>query len=296
MFMKRFALLLAGLALGLAQFLGSGRVRADAFDNYTNAILAKVPQAEGVKKLDKLTPDLMVQNSRALPGIIATFVVVRTNEGRLARLLVQPARQKVADDKTVPILLIERFVTFREGEERTILAEGKNIRLFEGFHFDLDMGQVVPAKLGGDLRLVAGEDGAYVEPVGKAEIYLVTKHLPEAATKKLTRPEVGAAFEPRFFNGAYKLYDDGRRSGTLHLKVADKGDVTGFYYSGKDGRKYEVIGKVGSPNHSIQFRIIFPKTVQSFQGLMFTGDGAAITGSSRLQERETGFYAVRKEE
>jgi hypothetical protein len=29
---------------------------------------------------------------------------------------------------------------------------------------------------------------------------------------------------------------------------------------------------------------------------MFTGDGRAITGSSRLQDRETGFYAVRIED
>lgn len=175
-------------------------------------------------------------------------------------------------------------------------AEGKNVRLFADFHFDLDLGQVVPAALGGDLRFVNQGEDSYVEAVGKAEMYLVTEPLPEATPKKLPRPEVGAAFEPRYFTGVYKLYDDGRRSGTLHLKVHDKGDVGGFYYSGKDGRKYEVSGKVGEPNHSISFRIMFPKTVQHFQGWMFTGDGRALVGSSRLQERETGFYAIREKE
>ena len=277
-------------------------VLADSFDHYTNRILAKVPTAAGVKKIEKLTPELMVEHSRVLPGISATFVVVKTNDGRLSKLLVQPAQQKIKkgdgkEVRTVPILLLERFVTYREGEERTIDAQGKMIRLFGGFHFDLDMGQVVPANFGGDLQLVVKGDDSYVEPVGKAEIYLVTKHLKEANPKKQSRPEIGEAFEARYFNGSYKLYDDGRRSGTLHLKVADNNEVTGSYYSGKDGRKYEVTGKVSSnPNHAIQFRITFPKSVQSFQGLMFTGDGRAIVGSSRLQDRETGFYAVRADE
>ena len=33
--------------------------------------------------------------------------------------------------------------------------------------------------------------------------------------------------------------------------------------------------------------------MQSFQGLMFTGDGKAITGTSRIVQHEAAFYAVR---
>ena len=66
-------------------------------------------------------------------------------------------------------------------------------------------------------------------------MYLVKKHLPEATPKKGVKLIVGEKFEPRYFNGAYKLYDDGRRSGTLHLKVGDNNFVTGYYYSDKDG-------------------------------------------------------------
>jgi hypothetical protein len=54
-------------------------------------------------------------------------------------------------------------------------------------------------------------------------------------------------------------------------------------------------GKVGKTPYAFEFRITFLRTLQTFQGLMFTGDGRAITGSSRLQDRETGFYAVRQE-
>src|SRR5207245_343278 len=125
--------------------------------------------------------------------------------------------------------------TYKEGEERTVLAQGQNVRLFDGFQFNLDLGQVVPAAVGGDLRFVAAEGKVALRPVGKAEMFLLTKPLPEAAPKKSAKVAVGDKFEPRLFNGVYKLYDDGRRSGTLHLKVLQGGEVEGAYYSDKDG-------------------------------------------------------------
>src|SRR5215471_6669716 len=127
-------------------------VRADSFDNYTNVILARVPAAKGTQAIKRLTPDIMVEHARALPGMTAAFVVVKTNEGRLAKLLLQPAKQKISADESTPILLIERYVTFREGEEKTVHAKAENVRLFDGFRFNLDIGQVVPEKAGGDIR------------------------------------------------------------------------------------------------------------------------------------------------
>ena len=270
--------------------------RADAFDNYTNPILAKVPGAKSADKITKLTPELMVQNSRALPGITATFIVVKTNDNRYARLLVQPARQKISEKDSVPIVLIERYVTFREGEEKTVTASGQNVRLFGDFRFNLDIGQVVPANVSADLRVIITKDDYYLETVDKAEMYLVTKHLAEANPPKTDKLVVGAQFVPRYFNGEYKLYDDGRRSGTLKLKVLENSDVAGFYYSDKDGQKYDVTGKVSStPAHQINFRINYPRAIQDFTGYLFTGDGRVIAGTSRLQNHETGFYAVRSE-
>jgi hypothetical protein len=283
-------------AVLLGLILSAAHVQADSFDHYTNEILLKVPKAKTATKVKQVTVTDMVKNSSALPGVSGTVIVVRTGEGRMSKLLVHPAEQKVGD-KSFPILLIERFTTYREGEEKTVQVEGKNLRVFKDFRVNLDIGQVVPDNVPADLRMIADGDDVRVEPVGKAELYLITKHLPEATPKKLARPEVGAAFEPRFFNGKYKLYDDGRRSGTLILKVADNGDVDGFYYSDKDGQKYEVNGKVGTnPKYAIQFKIVYPRTLQSFQGFMFSGDGRAMTGSSRLEEREAGFYAVRLDE
>jgi hypothetical protein len=275
--------------------VGAQTVRGDAFDRYVNPVLKKAPGMDGVIEVKELTPALIADNDRVLPNTPGALVIVHTNDNRYSKLLVQTARQRIGDD-TLPILLIDRFVTYKEGEERTVQAEGKNVHLFGGFRFNLDLGQVVPAALGGDLHFVAKNGKAHAEVLGKAKMYLVTKPLPGTEPKKSERLQIGETFEPRYFNGTYKLHDDGRRSGELTLKVEADGQVTGAFYSDRDGSKYDVFGKIGSPKHAIQFTIKFPRTEEVFQGCLFTGDGKAIAGTARLQERETGFYAVRVEE
>jgi hypothetical protein len=268
----------------------------DVFDYYTNPVLARLTEGKEAKEIKQLTRGLIVENDRVLPHTSASFLVVRTNGGRYAKLLVQTARQKVDAERSLPMLLVDRFVTYKEGEERAVQADGKNLSLFPGFRLSLDLGQVVPEELGGDLCFVADGDKTYAEPVGKARLYVVTKALADVVPKKGAKLVMGEAFEPRYFNGTYKLYDDGRRSGSLTLKVEEDGSVGGSYYSDKDGAKYEVHGKVGMPRHSIQFTVKFPRSEQTFQGWLFTGDGQVLTGTSRLQEREAGFYARRVEE
>jgi hypothetical protein len=135
-----------------------------------------------------------------------------------------------------------------------------------------------------------------LQPLGKTRLYIVVKPLADAAPKKTARPVVGEKFDPAYYNGSYRLYDDGRRSGKLTLKVEPDGLVTGSYFSDKDGSKYDVRGRVGMPQHSLQFAVKFPRSEQIFTGWLFTGDAAALAGSSRLTDRETGFYAVRVDE
>jgi hypothetical protein len=284
------------LAVVLGLFLAPRAVQADAFDNYTNDILVKIPTADGVNKVAGLTDTMLLDHTSVLPGIKPAFIVVKTNEGRFCKLLVQAVRQKLADKSVVPALLIERFVTYKEGEERTIVAEGKKMLLFADFQLNLDLGQIVPQGTGGDLVLTVKGDDIQVAPLRKAEIYLVTKHLPEANPKKVDKVVVGAKFDPKLFTGTYQLYDDGRRMGKLHLKINKEGDlVDSSYYSDKDGKKYEVSGKIGEPNHMLKFKIQLPQVLQEFHGWMFTGDARAITGFSRLNDREQGFYAIRIE-
>src|SRR5262249_26010516 len=168
-----------------------GAARADVFDNYTNEILAKVPAAQGVKKVQALRPAELAEYRGAVPGVDGAFVMIKTNDGRFSKLILQPAQQKVKEGVKVPILLIERYVTYREGDEKTVDAAGGDVRLFEGFHFSLDLGQVVPPSVGGDLRFTAEGGRRRVEPVGKAEPYVLTRPLPDAAPKKREKLVVG---------------------------------------------------------------------------------------------------------
>jgi hypothetical protein len=271
----------------------SSAVRADAFDRYTNPLLAKIPSNPAATEVKQLTFDAILDHDHVLPG--GALVVVKTNQGPFSKLLLAAGRKKLDNGTTLPILLIERFTTYEEGQERTVESSGQHVILFDGFHFDLNMGQVVPAALGGDVRFVAAGDKSYLEPLGRAHLYLVTRPLAEAEPPRTGKFTAGSTFEARYFDGTYKLHDDGRRSGTLVLKVADNGEVSGAYYSDNGGRKYEVAGKVGNPRHSIHFTVRFPRSEQEFHGWLFTGDGKILTGTSRLQDREAGFYAVRVE-
>jgi hypothetical protein len=282
--------------LYIALFAANGSPAAEPFDYYVSPALARLIEAKDTKEIKKLTPSLMIDNDRVLPHTRSAFLVVKTNEGRYAKLLAQPARQKIDAERTLPMLLIDQYTTYKEGEERAVQAGGKNLSLFPGFRLSLDLGQVVPEAIGGDLRFVAEGDNVYAEPLGKAKLYLVTKALPDVGPKKGAKFVAGEAFEPSWFNGTFHLRSDGRRSGKLTLKVEEDGTVAGSYYSDKDGTKYPVKGHLGTPKHAVQFTIKFPRSEETFQGMMFTGDGQAIAGTSRLQERETAFYAQRVEE
>lgn len=291
----RFVLSLSFISL----FAGVGQ--ADSFDLYTNRILADAVKAKDERLLpvNEVTPELLARSTNVLRDAPGTFLIVSTNDQRYAKLLVRPARVKVGPDSLEPMILIGRFVTYREASDRAIRTSGEDRHLFPGFRFHLDYGQVVPERLGGDLVAEASDPddplAVSLKPLGDAKIWIVTEPLPSAKPEKSETLVVGKEFKPMYFTGTYQLRDDGRRSGELKLTVAEDSSVTGSLFSDRDGREYEVEGKVGTPRHAIAFTVRFPQTVQSFQGMMFTGDGKAIVGTSKLEGRETGFYATRKE-
>src|SRR3954464_12169418 len=94
--------------------------RADLFDFYTNPVLNRLIETDTTKEVKQLTPDDIADNDRVLPNVAATFLVVKTNDGRNCKLLVQVARQKLPGGKFLQVLQIERYVTYREGEEQTV--------------------------------------------------------------------------------------------------------------------------------------------------------------------------------
>jgi hypothetical protein len=286
---------LAALLLLTAAAVG----RADQFDYYTNPVLSKAASDGALKEVKELTADQVSDVAGALPDSPSAVLVVATNDKRFAKLLVQTARQKIAGDKTAPLLLIDKYTTFKGTSDRAAQAGGHDLHLYPGLRLSLDIGQVVPEAVGGDLTVVADAkdpNGFVVKPVGAAKLYVLAKPIAGVVPKKAPKLVVGEAFETRFFAGRYKLHDDGRRTGVLKLNVNEAGEITGTFTSDKDGREYEVQGKAGNPRHAIAFSIKFPATTQTFTGFMFTGDGKAIAGTTKMLEREAGFYAERIEE
>lgn len=285
------------LAISTALLLGLS-ARADHFEHYINPVLDKAIQdGKHVKEFKELTAGQIADAGEVLADSAYAFLIVRTNEDRWTKLLVQQARQRIGKDKQVPMLLIEKYVTFKESTERTVKAKGENVHIYPGLRLNLDLGQFVPETLGGDIVVEALDKGEFkVKALGNAKLYVLTKPIPDVVPKKAEKLVVGATFEIRYFNGTYKLYDDGRRSGKLTLNVNESGEVTGAFYSDRDGAKYDVTGKAGEPRHAIRFTIKFPQIEQSFNGFLFTGNGKAIAGTTKLQEREAGFYAERVEE
>lgn len=278
------------LASSVACFI-SGQ---DRFDVYSRPALVKLINTETLLSRKKVSTEDLAEHDRVLPKVSASFLVLKTNGNRFSKMQVVPGRQKLADDKFIPVLIVEKFVTFKDGEERAVASSGSNVVLYPGFRLNLDLGQIVPEELPGDLvmRTHAGQLSA--EPIGKAEMWQAVQNLPDPLPAQPGRPVPGDKFLLDHWNGSYILQDDGRRSGTLEIKVDSQGEVTGSYYSAKDGSKYDVRGKTGPSPHAIQFGIRFPRTEQIYQGCIFTGDLGAIAGTSRFGDRETSFYAIRK--
>lgn len=282
------------ITLTMVMHLATGStLLADSFDDCTSPLLARFAKSEASKEVRQLSTSQILDHDRILKDAAGAVLIVRTNGERWAKLLVQSGRQRVDAERSLPVLLIERFVTFREGTERTVLSTGKNVTLYPGYRFSLDLGQIVPQELGGDLQVVLEEGTARLEPMKEARLYLLTSVPEEIKPADPEKVHFGDPMQPRFFNGTYHLFDDGRRSGSLVLKVGEEGRLTGSFVSEKDGQNYEIEGKIGPARHALTFTIRFPRVEEVFQGWLFTGDGQAIAGTSRILDREAGFYAVR---
>jgi len=281
-----------GFVLGAS----SASTRGDEFDRIegdTLALVLKTNEATTHKRLS-------INQIHALPNIFAdarsAFLVARTDQGNVARLLVAPAfrKQPSGQGKPIPVLVLERFDTFESGNLSTRLARGKDILLFEGFSFDLDSGQVVPEGQGGDLKFESVKEGPGLLALGSAAIGTLNK---APATPKIPAagPSPGRTVLPGDYAGRYRLFANGQWSGTLDLIVDSQGKVSGRFRSDLNGTSYEVEGQVDreSPPKA-QFAIRFPRTRQEYEGLIWTEGKGAMAGTMRMLGRPYGFFSIRE--
>ena len=202
---------------------------------------SRSPAALSYRDLEALPP--------VLPDERAPFVIVKTDQGNLAKILVSGAFKKLAGNdqeaESVPVLILERFETIDAGDRKSFKARGKGVTLFDGFQFDLDSGQVVPDRAGGDVRFTAqGPSEPRLTALGASRLYVLEKPVAQAAPEA-GRPSGGRTVLPGDFNGRFDLVADGQWSGRLELTVDAAGAVSGFFRSEKNGSSYPVIGKAG---------------------------------------------------
>jgi len=273
-------------------------VRADEFSRIAGPFLPELMRRSDVRSRVSLTVGELESLAEVLPRVRSALLVVKTDEGNLAKLLVSPGLRKgqpgAKPSPLVPVVILERFETLEATNYWSFKAHGKEIVLFGEFPFDLDSGQVVPEGMGGDIVFTsAGGNGPRLVALGESRIYTFGRSvLPSAAAPG--RPSSGRVVEAGDFTGSYHLIANGQWSGALEIQVKEGGEVTGRFHSDLNGSVYPVSGKIaaGKPQR-VGFTIRFPRAEQVYDGLLWTEGKNVFAGSLTMLERPYSFVAVR---
>jgi hypothetical protein len=268
-----------------------GRLDGPSFFDSTNGPGVRAHSSLSFRELDALPTILRDERS--------AFVIVRTDQGNLAKILVTAGLRKhkpsQKDGPLAPVLLLERFETISAGDRRSLASKGKDVMLFDGFQFDLDAGQVVPEGFGGDIVFSArAPDEPRLAAVGESLLYTLEKR-PVVLESATVKPSAGRGVVPGDFAGRYSLTANGQWSGTLELDVDGTGVVSGRFRSDRNGSSYPVTGKVaGDFAQKIVFSIKFPRARQDYEGLLWTEGKNAIAGSLVMLDHPYSFIAIRE--
>ncbi len=293
-FTGRFSI---GFVGGALMFIASAH--GDEFGRLVGPPLFDVPRRADARGQTKLTVRALEALPEVLKGERAALVIATTDQGNMAKLLLSAGMRKRQDgggkNDLVPVLIVDRFETIDGGDRMSFKARGHDLMLFEGFQVDLDTGQVVPDGFGGDIRLSAGgADGPDLTALGANKLYTFDKPLPIAPTSP-GRPSSGRTVLPTDFNGRYHLMANGQISGDLELSVAEDATVSGRFRSDRNGAAYPVTGKVAADlARKIEFTIQFPRSTQTYEGLLWTEEKNAFAGTVQILDHPYSFFAVRE--
>jgi hypothetical protein len=269
--------------------------RGDEFDRLSGEVVGSLLDDAATRTQAALD----FRELEALPAVLhdrrAALILVRTDQGNRAKMLVSPGFRKSAAGTLIPVLAVERFEVYDGSKPASRLAHGHDLNLFPGFQLDLDTGQIVPDGLGGDIVFTArGEKDGAIRPAGPARLATVSRP-PDLARPSPGRPSEGTVPRPGDFSGRFRLIANGQWSGLLVLAVDSSGAVSGTYASDASGSVYPVTGKVDQDvRQKIRFTIEFPRSSQNYQGILWTEGKNVMTGSLTMLGRDFGFLAVRE--
>lgn len=275
------------LSLLLLLVVVNADARADIFDEHT-AYWLKQATEKGTP-----SPSLTMKDGAKLKPIgkrISTpCIVFKTDDENWTKALITWGLRKGKNGPT-PVLIIERFVTYRGDRPNLTTAAGKDVMLFPGFAFNFDIGQVVPEGQGEDIKCEGEATLTVVEP---AKMYpLNGPAVPEAANDGKAKPADRAEVLPADFAGSWQVRIDGRWEGRWDLKVDDR-RVYGKFISEGTKSEYELNGRIAGLAHNARFDVELANTSQTFDAYLWTKDKSAIAGTVVIAERKVGFYALR---
>jgi biopolymer transport protein ExbD len=287
-------------ALASATFLLlAGAAHGDDFSRIAGSSLVDLMARADARSHVNLTTAQVEALPEVLPRTRSAFLIVRTDEGNLAKMLVSPGLRKQSlttkSSPIVPVLVLERFETLEASKYSSFKARGKEVLLFGDFAYDLDSGQVVPQGMGGDIVFkAAGENGPQLSALGETRIYTFDRSVQPPPVAR-GRPSAGKAVEPTDFTGTYYLIANGQWAGNLEINVKDGGEVSGRFRSDLNGSVYPVSGQVAAekPQH-ISFTIQFPRAQQTYDGLLWNEGKNVFAGTLTMLERPYSFVAVRE--
>jgi hypothetical protein len=273
-------------AILLCLFTSSANLAsADVFDDHTAYWLRLGVKSETPRK--DLSMDAGARAKQIARNISSPCIVVQTDEDNWSKALVTWGLRKTADGR-IPILMIERYVTYRGDRENLTRASGKEIMLFPGFGFDFDIGQVVPIGKGDDIQCAKM---ATIKPAEKAKLWLLNGPATPEPEKQDNRPTAGAVI-PSDFAGKWQVQVDGRWAGRLEFKSEGR-KVFGRFVSDDTKSVYEADGKVAALPHNLKFNIELANASQSFDAFMWTKSKSTMAGVVTMSGRKLGFYAIR---
>ncbi len=292
------ALLLGGV-LGCWLSAPTRLVRGDEFGRIIGAPLFEVTTRSNAKGTARISLRTIESLPEVVRGERSALIVATTDQGNVAKLLVSAGLRRQASTgdppRLVPVLSLDRFETIDRGDRVARRARGRDVVLFEGFEFDLDSGQVVPAGFGGDVRYSSrGAAGPELVALGTNQLYAIDRPLSVPGVEP-GRPSAGPAVVATDFGGRFSLIANGQTSGALELNVGADGAVAGRFRSDRNGSMYAVTGKVAADlPRRIDFEIQFPRSRQVFEGLLWTDEKNVFAGTVRIADHPFSFLAVRE--
>ncbi len=273
--------------LGFATFANTVTL-ADVFDDHSTYWIK-----QATEKAPSLASLSMKDGSKIKPlgrRLSSPCLVFKTDDDNWTKALITWGFRKTKTGMT-PVLIIERFVTYRSDRPNLTTAVGKDVMLFPGFAYNFDIGQVVPGGQGEDIK--CGAD-ALLEVVEPAKMYALNgSALPEPAAAAQPNPAAREEVFPSDFAGKWRVRIDGRWEGLWDLKV-DERRVFGKFISDGTQSEYEINGRIAGLAHNLKMDIELANTSQSIDAFLWTKDKSAMAGTVVIAERKVGFYALRE--